>query len=291
MRRIGGAFRRPEGVPERTTPVPDFLRVNARIMVPTITWVGHATLLVQMAGTTILTDPIWSSRAGPARFAGARRYVAPGLALEELPPIDAVLISHNHYDHLDISTLRQLAERHPSAIFAVPLENGDLLRRHGIERVVELDWGEQVRIKGVALHCLPSQHWSRRSPFDQRKALWSSWAVIGWERSFYFGGDSGYFDGFRKIGLALGPFDLAAMPIGAYEPQAMMRVFHLDPEQAVQASLDVGARKTLGMHFGTFDLSDEPLDEPPRRFLEAAHAAGLGPDEAWILRIGETRAF
>ncbi|MEE8581076.1 MAG: MBL fold metallo-hydrolase [Myxococcota bacterium] len=291
LRRALGAFRDPRRLPEISNPVPDYLRVNARIMRPAVTWVGHATLLVQLGGATILTDPIWSNRAGPTRFAGARRYLPPGLPLEALPPIDVVLISHNHYDHLDLPTLRWLSKHHRQALFVLPLGNGSLLRRKGIERVVELDWGDQIVVKGVTVHCLPAQHWSRRALFDARKALWSSWAVTAWERRFYFAGDTGYFDGLREIGRALGPFDLAAVPIGAYEPQAMMRPFHLDPEQAVQAGLDVDARRVLGVHFGTFDLSDEPLDEPPRRFHAAARAAGLAPSDAWTLGIGETRDF
>ena len=289
LRRIAGHLRSASGLPGRKPPAVDWLRTNRRPMEPSVTWVGHATLLIQLGGMSFLTDPVWSGAAGPGGVLGARRWQAPGLALEELPPIDFVLVSHNHYDHLDLPSLRKLARLHLGARFFVPLENGELLRDAGIRNVVELDWGERRRLGAVTVHCLPAQHWSQRGVGDRRRALWASWAVTGPERRFYFGGDSGAFEGFERIGRALGPFDLAAVPIGAYEPQAMMRPFHLDPEQAVAAALAVGARRMLGIHFGTFDLSDEPADEPPRRFQAAARKAGAAPEDVWLLDIGETR--
>jgi N-acyl-phosphatidylethanolamine-hydrolysing phospholipase D len=256
-----------------------------------MTWVGHSTLLVQLGHASFLTDPTWSSTASPVSFAGPRRFVAPGLAVDALPAIDFVLVSHNHYDHLDLETLETLSARDPRTRFIVPLGNGALLREAGIESVDELDWGERLALGAVEIHCLPAQHWSQRGLRDRRRALWSSWAVTSADRRFYFAGDSGYFDGFAAIGKALGPFDLAALPIGAYEPQAMMRPSHLDPEQAVQAGRDLAAQRLVGIHFGTFDLSDEPLDEPPRRFRAAAGAAGYAETDAFVLRIGETREF
>lgn len=289
LRRIAGRFRSPTGLPGRSSAGADWLRANRRPMQPAITWVGHATLLVQLGGMSFLTDPIWSGAAGPGGVIGARRWREPGLPLEQLPPIDFVLVSHNHYDHLDLPTLREIARLHPGARFYVPLENGELLRDAGIREVVELDWGERRGHGALTVHCLPAQHWSQRGVGDRRRALWASWAVIGPERRFYFGGDSGAFEGFERIGRALGPFDLVALPIGAYEPEAMMRSFHLDPEEAVAAALALRARRMLGIHFGTFDLSDEPPDEPPRRFLSAASDAGAEPEDVWILEIGETR--
>ena len=268
-----------------------FLRHNASHSAPTATWVGHSTLLVQMEGLTFLTDPIWSKTASPISWAGPRRYVPPGVALDDLPPVDFVLVSHNHYDHLDLASLERLARRDPLTRFLVPLGNAELLRSRGIQNVDELDWGDTLSVAGVRATCLPAQHWSRRGLFDGRSTLWCSWSVVGPERRFYFAGDSGYFDGYAAIGEALGPFDLAALPIGAYEPQAMMRPYHLDPEEAVRAGRDLRARRIVGVHFGTFDLSDEPMDEPPRRFLEAAREDGYAAADAWILRIGETREF
>jgi N-acyl-phosphatidylethanolamine-hydrolysing phospholipase D len=291
LRRIARQFVVPSGVPRVVPNDGAFLRENALHSTPTVTWVGHSTLLVQMEHVSFLTDPIWSKRASPLSFAGPRRFVPPGLALEDLPPIDFVLVSHNHYDHLDLHTLKALAERDPATRFVVPLGNAELLRGRGVERVEELDWGESLVHGAVRIHCLPAQHWSLRGLRDERRALWASWAVTGSERRFYFGGDSGYFPGFAEIGAALGPFDLAAVPVGAYQPVAMMKPSHLDPEEAVQASRDLRARRTLAVHFGTFDLADEPFDEPPRRFLDAAQAAGYRPEDAWVLGIGETRHF
>ena len=176
-------------------------------------------------------------------------------------------------------------------MFYVPLANAELLREEGITNVQELDWGDVAEHAGVQVHRLPAQHWSKRSLNDDREALWSSWAVVGSERRFYFSGDTGYFDGFARIARALAPFDLAAVPIGAYEPRAMMRWHHMNPEEAVQAAVDLGAQRALAMHYGTFKLSDEPFDEPPKRFKAAAKDTPLGEDAAWLLKIGETRTF
>ena len=290
-RRITGSFQDRPGAPDRVANDGAFLRENAKHSEPTVTWVGHSTLLVQMDHITFLTDPIWSERPSPVSFAGPRRFVPPGVAIEDLPPIDFVLISHNHYDHLDLPTLVALAARDPETRFYVPLQNGELLRENGIDNVQELDWGTSVEHQGVRVHCLPAQHWSKRGIGDDRQSLWSSWAVVGAERRFYFAGDTGYFDGFARIAEALGPFDLAAVPIGAYEPVEMMKASHLNPEEAVQAAVDLRAGIALSMHYGTFDLSDEPLEEPPRRFRRAAAESPLGADAAWVLKIGETRAF
>jgi N-acyl-phosphatidylethanolamine-hydrolysing phospholipase D len=291
LRRFGTYFRSGEDAPQRVANDGTFLRENARHSIPTLTWVGHATLLVQMEHVTFLTDPIWSNRPSPVPLLGPRRFVPPGLLMKDMPPIDFVVISHNHYDHLDLSTLRTLAERDPATIFYVPLGNGELLRDNGVANVTELDWGETAIYKGATIHCLPSQHWSKRTLSDTHQALWSSWAITGSARRFYFAGDSGYFNGFEAIGERLGPFDLAALPIGAYAPRAMMSESHMNPEEAVRAAVDLRARRAVAMHFGTFDLSDEPLAEPPRRFKDAAGKGESSKLEAWILNIGETRAF
>ncbi len=290
-RRILRSFQRSEGAAPTTPNDGAFLRENAKHSTPTVTWIGHATMLVQMDHATFLTDPIWSETASPVSFAGPKRLVAPGVAIDDLPPIDFVVISHNHYDHLDLRTLVVLAERSPDTRFFVPLANGDLLRENGIKNVQELDWGASQQYAGVRVYCLPAQHWSKRGIGDDRTMLWSSWAVVGPERRFYFAGDTGYFDGFARIADALGPFDLAAVPIGAYQPTEMMRPSHMDPEEAVQAAVDLEARRAVAMHYGTFELSDEPLEEPPKRFRKAAAESRLGAEDAWVLRIGETRDF
>ena len=291
LRRIVSSFGAPEGAPESWPNDGAFLRENAKHSSPNVTWIGHSTLLVQMEHVTFLTDPIWSDRPSPVSFAGPSRYVDPGVALEDLPPIDFVIISHNHYDHLDLPTLRQLSALNADTVFFVPLGNGDLLRKNKIERVREMDWGDVVAFKGVEVHCLPNQHWSKRSLTDTRKALWASWAITGPGRRFYFAGDTGYFSGFKEIGAKLGPFDLAAVPIGAYEPSSMMKASHMNPEEAVQAALDVKATNAVAIHYGTFKLSDEPINEPPKRFKAAAQDTSLGVDHGWVLKIGETRDF
>lgn len=292
LRRIANSIAggRP-GAPERVANDGAFLRENARHSVPAATWIGHATLLVQMGGVSFLTDPTWSDTASPVSWLGPRRWALPGLELDALPPIDFVVVSHSHYDHLDLPTLVRLAQRGAGTRFLVPLGNGALLRDAGIERVEEFDWGQGTRVGGTRVTCVPSQHWSQRSPFDARRSLWCAWVVLAPERRFYFMGDSGWYPGFADVGRAFGPFDLAAVPIGAYQPTEMMRPHHLDPEQAVQAGLDLRARRLVAMHFGTFELSDEPLDEPPRRFQAAGAKAGYADADRWVLRIGETRAF
>ena len=289
LRRFGTLFRGDDGAPKRVVNEGAFLRDNNST--PTVTWIGHATLLVQMEGVSFLTDPIWSQTPSPLPPVGPSRWVDPGMALEDLPSIDFVVVSHNHFDHLDIPTLRKLAARNADTVFFVPLGNADLLIKKGITQVQELDWGETAQYKNIQVHCLPTQHWSKRKLSDTRKALWASWAIIGSERRFYFAGDTGYFAGFKLIGDKLGPFDLAAVPIGAYEPRAMMAETHMNPEEAVQAALDVQADTALAIHFGTFDLSDEPLAEPPQRFKAAARETVFGVDKSWVLDIGETRKF
>ncbi|MDG2271863.1 MAG: MBL fold metallo-hydrolase, partial [Halioglobus sp.] len=291
LRRLGTYFRDGDGSPNRVVNDGLFLRENVGRGSPTVTWIGHASMLVQMEGVSFLTDPIWSNRPSPVPFIGPSRFVAPGMDIHDLPSIDFVLISHNHYDHLDLPTLRTLAERNPATVFYVPLGNGALLQQQGIANVEELDWGQTLVYKDVTIVCLPTQHWSKRSITDDRKTLWASWAVIGEERRFYFAGDTGYFDGFKLIGEALGPFDLVAVPIGAYEPRAMMRESHMNPEEALHAAIDLRAVQAVAIHFGTFDLSDEPLAEPPLRFSDAAKNSAMGAKAAWILDIGETRHF
>jgi L-ascorbate metabolism protein UlaG (beta-lactamase superfamily) len=258
---------------------------------PTVTWVGHSTLLVQLDGVSLLTDPQWSERASPLSFAGPRRVTPPGLRLEDLPPIDLVLISHDHYDHLDGPTVQRLWAAHRPR-FLVPLGLKAWLEELGVLSVDELDWWERRTVKGLTIVCLPNQHWSARSLWDRDRRLWASWAVVGRDRRFYFAGDTGYYAPiFEEIRQRLGPFDLGAIPIGAYMPSAMMQFSHLTPEEALQVFDDLGARRLVAIHWGTFNLASEPLGEPPARTAAEARRRHLDPERIWILRHGETRAW
>jgi N-acyl-phosphatidylethanolamine-hydrolysing phospholipase D len=259
--------------------------------VPTVTWVGHATLLVQVDGVNVLTDPHWSERASPLSFAGPPRLNPPGVRFEDLPPIHVVLISHDHYDHLDRATVTRLAATHAPRFF-VPLGLKAWLADLGITRVEELDWWDRRVVESVTFTSTPVQHWSARTPFDTNCRLWTGWAIAGRARRLFFGGDTGYYaPDFQAIGARLGPFDLAAVSIAAYDPPEMMRLTHTTPEQALQIFADVRARRFMAMHWGTFDLGQEPIDEPPRRLLAAARSRGLAEDRVWIFKHGETRPW
>ena len=217
------------------------------------------------------------------------RYTPPPVSLEDLPPIDLVLISHDHYDHLDEPTVRELA-RLFNPRFVVPLGIKDWLADRGITNAEELNWGEATTVKGLTIVCTPAQHSSGRTLVDQGRRLWSSWAVIG-SRRFYFGGDSGYYHHFKDIGEALGPFDLAALPIGSYTPREHASPVHMSPEEALQAAIDLRAERFVGIHWGTFGLAREPYDEPPKRLAAEVERRGLSPDGIWILKPGQTASW
>jgi N-acyl-phosphatidylethanolamine-hydrolysing phospholipase D len=255
----------------------------------TVTWVGHSTLLVQLDGVNLLTDPQWSDRASPVSWAGPRRVTPPGLRFEDLPPIHLVLISHDHYDHLDVTTVRRLAAVHRPR-FLVPLGLKAWLAELGLRDVEELDWWDERTVGPLRVTCVPAQHFSGRTLWDRNRRLWSGWVVAG-SRRLYFAGDTAYFDGFRAIGARLGPFDLAAIPIGAYLPAVIMRSSHTTPEEAVQALEDARGRRLVPIHWGTFDLAEEPIEEPAERLQAEARRRGLEPGRLMLLRHGETRAW
>ncbi len=252
------------------------------------TWLGQACFLLRMSGKTILTDPYLSSHASPFTFAGPKRFVEPGLHLDDLPPIDYLLLSHNHYDHLDARTIKALQNKSDITVI-VPLGLSAFFKKRGFKRVIEMDWWDQFEENGIKIDALPSQHWSKRSPFDRNKSLWASFAIRNEKTSVYFTGDTGYGPLFEDIGKEYGPFDFTLVGIGAYEPRAIMKAHHTTPEEAVQIAQDVKARTIVGMHWGTVRLTDEPLFEPPGRFLQAAAKAGYDPENTWIMSIGESR--
>lgn len=229
---------------------------------------------MQLGGLNILTDPNWNDRASPVRFAGPRRIVPPGIRFGDLPPIHAVIVSHDHYDHLDEDTVRRLAATHKPRFF-VPLGMKPLLASFGATDVVELDWWQAATLRGVTFTAAPAQHSSGRSLRDQNLRLWSSWVVAAPAHRLFFAGDTGYFSGFKEIGAKLGPFQLALMPIGGYAGWGAHHPNHINPEEAVQAFEDVGAQYLVPMHWGTFDLNREPFREPPDRLLKEALRRGI----------------
>jgi N-acyl-phosphatidylethanolamine-hydrolysing phospholipase D len=254
----------------------------------TITWVGHATFLIQSGGLNLLTDPMWSDHASPVPGVGPKRRVGPGIPFDELPPIDLVLQSHDHYDHLDDRTVCRLEATNPGARWIVPLGLTSFLRRRGVHEITELDWWQETTHGPLSIGCTPAQHFSGRVPWGRNRALWCGWSVRGPSRRLFFAGDTGFHPEFAAIATRFGPFDLALLPIGAYDPRWFMRPVHMNPEEAVQAALDLGGPGMIPMHWGTFRLTDEPLDEPPKRARDAWIASGLTPEAYRQLMHGET---
>jgi len=270
----------------------DVAALRAHSSNPSITWIGHASVLLRLAGKTILVDPIFSERASPVSFAGPHRVVPLPFDVPDLPPIDVVLITHNHYDHLDEPTVRRLAgQRGGSPRFLVPLGLKQWFGDLRIDRVEEMDWWQSVREGDATITFVPVQHWSRRTPFDTNRTLWGGWAIEGEGLRLVHLGDTGYSKDLRDIGERLGPFDLALIPIGAYSPRWFMESKHLDVPEAIQARADLRARRAIGIHWGTFDMADDPPDEPPRILARERERAGLTPDDFDVMAIGEMRSL
>jgi L-ascorbate metabolism protein UlaG (beta-lactamase superfamily) len=257
---------------------------------PSVTWIGHATVLLRLAGRNILVDPIFSERASPVYFAGPRRVAPLPIDVQDLPRIDLVLITHNHYDHLDEVSVRRLAAmRQGSPRFLVPLGLKQWFIDRGIARVEEFDWWQSVQDGDATLTLVPVQHWSRRTPFDTNRTLWGGWAIRGDGLRVIHLGDTGYSRDFADIGERLGPFDLALIPIGAYAPRWFMEAKHLDPADAIQVRADLRARRAIGIHWGTYTMADDPPDEPPQALAKERERAGLAREDFDVLAIGETR--
>lgn len=259
----------------------------------TLTWIGHATFLIQYSGLNILTDPQFSNRASPFSWAGPKRVVPPGLTIDELPDIDVVVISHDHYDSLDLKSVTMLSihnqKRHLT--FIVPLGMKAWLDDLGMESitVIELDWSQSHTINGVKFTAEPAQHWSKRTPFDTNKRLWASWVIEANDTRIYFAGDTGYARHFKDIGDKYKTIHLALLPIGAYEPRWFMKSHHLNPEEAVRIHQDIHSQYSVAMHWGTFILTDEPLDEPPLKLREALKKHHISESVFEIFKHGETR--
>lgn len=288
---------RPPGSLAELEPVaPDIDWLKQNRSVSAATWIGHATVLVQAGGLNILTDPIFSAHASPLSWIGPKRKTAPALALADLPHIDVVVVSHNHYDHLDLPTLKALnAQAGGPPLFLMPLGVGDWLRRQGIDRVAQLDWWQSTQVAGATLHFVPVQHWSARGLFDRFETLWGGWVIETHDGErhlkIFFTGDTGYSKDFADIQRRFGAMDFAMIPIGAYEPRWFMRHQHVNPAEAVQIHFDLQAKRSLGIHWGAFELTDEALDEPPRALRQALRSSATDAQGFITLAPGNVLKF
>lgn len=281
-----------------------------------LTWIGHATFFGQMEGFNFLTDPVWSARASPLQFIGPKRFVNPPIELEQLPKVDVVFISHTHYDHLDYGTIRRLMTSHPDAKYIVPIGLKRWFTGLGITNVEELNWWDTIHLRrgntagkidvevadklvthddrvvspreGMKVTFVPAQHWTSRHPFDKNTSLWGGFALVSKNHRLLFTGDTSYCDVFKTVGEVLGPFDTAMIPIGAYKPRWFLRAIHCNPAEAVKIHLDVKAKQTVAMHWGTFSLADEDYDEPALELARARNEANLTADTIFTMGHGET---
>jgi N-acyl-phosphatidylethanolamine-hydrolysing phospholipase D len=250
-----------------------------------VTWIGHSTFLIQYKGVNVLTDPIFSERASPFAFVGPRRLKAPGLKIKDIPTIDAVLISHNHYDHLDKHSIQALSK---DTTFLVPAKLGSLLEKWKRKNVFEFEWWQDKTFPFGKATAVPAQHWSSRTLFDARTTLWSGWLITIFDKTIYFAGDTGYTPEFKELKNRAGSIHLSLIPIGSYSPRSFMEIQHINPEEAVQIHNEIGSRYSIGMHWGTFRLSDERIGEPPLRLRDALKKSGSGYPFV-TLDVGETR--
>lgn len=251
------------------------------------TFVGHATFLLRWRGLTMLTDPVWSDRCSPVSWAGPSRVRPPAVGWHDLPPIDVVLVSHNHYDHLDIPTLQRL-QAHSQPVIVTGLGNKAFLEEHGLTKVVELDWWQRHALGAANVVFTPAVHWSNRGGYGRNATLWGGFVIEAHATRVFFAGDTGYGPHFSETRKRLGPPDLALLPIGAYEPRWFMKEMHMNPEEAVQAHRDLGALRSLGMHFGTWQLTDEGIDAPLAALAAARVSAGVEAPDFWAPSFGET---
>ena len=253
-----------------------------------ITWIGHSTFLIQVEGINILTDPIFNGNSSPVIGIGPKRHSPPGIPFDRLPPIDAVLQSHNHYDHLDLYTVKKLGDK---PRYFIPLKLGQWFQDQKITNYAEMDWWDASMFKGIRIVSVPIQHFSGRSLNDRNKTLWTGWVLETKRGKIFFAGDTGYSPHFREIRDKLGPMRLALLPIGAYQPRWLMKTVHMDPPDAVSAHKDLQAKQSIGIHWGTFKLTDEPLGEPPLYLKKVMKGALMREDSFLVMKFGETRIF
>jgi L-ascorbate metabolism protein UlaG (beta-lactamase superfamily) len=278
---------------ERRTPWPARLDVPLRRppsldgAAAVVSFIGHSTFLIQTAAGNILTDPVYSERASPFGFAGPRRVRRPAIAFGDLPPISTILLSHNHYDHCDLQTLARLA-RLTDPIVVTPLGNAPLLRSAGLTSIEERDWWQEATSAPLPITLTPAHHFSARTPFDRNRALWGGFSLVAGGKRIYFAGDTAYAPFFPDVRARLGPIDLALLPIGAYEPRWFMGAVHMNPAEAVQAHLDLGRPESIAMHFGTFQLTTEGIEEPLRALDEARRVNNISADRFRALEFGES---
>ncbi len=268
---------------------PDFMLGASAASQPAVWWLGHATVLVRVNGLHIITDPHLNHRASPLPFLGPVRKVAAPASAHQLPKVDVMLVSHSHYDHLDVKTVRQLLRANPAIRFFVPLGLAPWFRAHGVSSVQELDWWDRREYRELEIHCVPAQHWSARTLFDRNRTLWCGWLVRAPGFSFYFSGDTGYTPHLAEIAARLGPPNFAALPIGAYEPRWFMRGQHVSPEEAVRLHRELCIRQSLAIHWGTFELADDSLDDPLSALAHSLAEQEVRESEFWVLRQGESR--
>lgn len=292
LRRFRGSFFPPEVPSDHAVPEKEALRrLDTLKAQDTVTWLGQSAFLIRIDGKTILTDPFLTENAFPLVWGGPKRFVPPGIEINNLPPIDILLISHDHHDHLDPKTIKALPNKEKIAVI-VPLGLKRFFEERGYKTIHELDWFQAVTIDGSTITALPAVHNSGRGLNDKNKTLWSSWALRNTSLNLYFTGDTAYSSrAFKEIGDGYGPFDAAFQPIGAYEPRDFMIAYHATPEEAVQIGIAINAKALIAMHWGTIDLSDEPYWEPPQRFTDAANKAGIPEQNVWRMKIGETRVL
>ena len=256
----------------REEPKKEFIKTNENINLNSLKdrehyalWIGHSTFLINNGDLTILTDPIFSERASPLNFAGPKRLIKPVIKIKDLPEVDVITISHNHYDHLDINSLRKIQKKFPNVKILVPKGDLKLLKNYNLNNGIEFLWWEEIIFDNTKFIFTPAQHWSARGLRDRNKSLWGSWFIKNEDKNIFHAGDTGYSDDFIEIRNRLGAVDFAMIPIGAYDPQWFMSYSHVNPEEALNIAKDLDAKKSIGMHWGTFILTDEPVLEPRER--------------------------